>query len=66
MSNAHPQVTGNWSSADSSRNHLEMAGTSEKGMYALRSSHDSGETIFATQDQLKSLAKAVEAGRIPQ
>jgi len=66
QSHAHPQVTGNWFPADKTKNTLERAWTAEKGMLAVRSSHDSDDILYTTPGQIKSLAQAMQAEKIPE
>jgi hypothetical protein len=57
----HPQVTGKWTPSDGTTHTLQHA-PAEGDMYALRSATDPEQTIFATKNQINSLAKAVNGG----
>lgn len=66
MSHPTPQVTGNWAPADNSQNRLECALTEERTgngnvqLIAIRDTFDPTRMIYATPQQLKSFADAVE------
>ena len=62
MSSTHPQVTGQWKPADGTTHTVQLAQAEGTDMYALRSSSNPDETIFATRGQINSLAKAVNGG----
>jgi hypothetical protein len=63
MTGTHPQVTGKWTPADGTTHTLQLANT-EGEMYAVRSATSPEETIFATKNQINSLAKAVNGGSL--
>jgi hypothetical protein len=60
----HPSVKGQWMPADTSSNTLEVAETDQNGVFALRDTYDQQEVIFATDRQIRSLADAVQKGRL--
>jgi hypothetical protein len=58
---------GDWHSpeTDQSRNRLELSGTTEPGVLAIRNTFDSRQPpIFATGPQLMALADAVQHGNL--
>jgi len=58
------EITGAWMSADSSRNHLEVAKTKDPQVLAIRDSFDPARYIFATPHQLRELGNAIEHGSL--
>lgn len=48
--------------ADDSSNALELAPTTERGVFALRDTYDQREVIFATEKQIRNLVSAVDKG----
>lgn len=57
------QITSDWTPADDSQNHLEVAKTSEPGVIAIRDTYQPNNQITATTKQLMNLANAAQTGR---
>lgn len=66
MSTAQPQITGQWAPADHSQNRLECALTEQRTgngnvqLIAIRDTFDPTRMIYATPQQVKQFAQAVE------
>lgn len=57
------QITSDWTPADDSQHHLEVAKTSDPNVIAIRDTYNPGQQITATTKQLMNLATAAQTGR---
>ena len=62
--NEMPVVTGPWTPADKTSNHLEFATTTQENVLALRSTFNPQQYIFATRQQITELVSAFNAGTL--
>lgn len=59
---SRPDINGEWHKADQSTNTIEVAPTSRDGVFALRTSFDSRDTVFVTNKQLLNLTDSIQKG----
>lgn len=52
-----PQITGDWRSADESRNCLQLAETNKDGVFAMRDTFDPQHVTYATAGQIQAFVQ---------